>query len=289
MGSPPDTQGGTTLSRAIESMVRCKTRSGRRRGYLTGLEQYLKAFARGREQQMIGVITVQDLEDWFEMRHEPPATMRSNLGRLSALFEWAVRHGVMKENPVRRMEVPNVDRQSPRVLCLDECRGILRFTAGMQPRYLAYVILVLCCGLRPEEARQLSWEAVDLERGRVRVESNISKVHRRRIVDMEGTAKAWLVYAKQLGSVLPFSQSSLKRFVAKLRRALGMDAWPQDALRHSFASYHLAKHRNAERTSLLMGNSRQILLRHYRGLVTQEDAEAFWKLHPRIASKTRSK
>lgn len=71
-----------------------------------------------------------------------------------------------------------------------------------------------------------------------------------------------------------------KRARKKLRPCLGWEVWPQDALRHTFATMHLAKWQNAEACSLLMGNSRQIVLRHYRGLVTREEAERFWNLRP---------
>ena len=48
------------------------------------------------------------------------------------------------------------------------------------------------------------------------------------------------------------------------------------ALRHSFASYHLAYFKDAARTALEAGHSQAVLFRHYRELVTQEDAEAWW-------------
>jgi integrase len=62
--------------------------------------------------------------------------------------------------------------------------------------------------------------------------------------------------------------------------------WPQDCLRHSFASYHLAMFESAEKTALQMGhNSTDMLFRHYRELVTKEQAEKFWALMPRTVDR----
>jgi hypothetical protein len=51
-------------------------------------------------------------------------------------------------------------------------------------------------------------------------------------------------------------------------------------MRHSFASYHLAKHRNENQTAQEMGNSPQMIYGHYRELVRPVDAEAFFAIVP---------
>jgi hypothetical protein len=40
-----------------------------------------------------------------------------------------------------------------------------------------------------------------------------------------------------------------------LATEIGLARWPNNGLRHSFASYHLAKHQNAPRLALEMGHS----------------------------------
>ena len=54
-----------------------------------------------------------------------------------------------------------------------------------------------------------------------------------------------------------------------------------DIMRHSYASYHLAFHQSADKTALEMGHrDTQMLFRHYRELVTKEEAQAYWKIEP---------
>jgi hypothetical protein len=47
-------------------------------------------------------------------------------------------------------------------------------------------------------------------------------------------------------------------------------------MRHSFASYHLALHRNEASTCYEMGDNSATLFKHYRKLVTPEQAAEFF-------------
>ena len=54
----------------------------------------------------------------------------------------------------------------------------------------------------------------------------------------------------------------------------------QNCLRHSGASYRLADTGDAPRTALELGTSVQMLMQHYRELVTEEDAEKWFAIFP---------
>jgi len=60
-----------------------------------------------------------------------------------------------------------------------------------------------------------------------------------------------------------------------------IEKWPQDGMRHSFASYHFAHHKNAPQTSGQMGPMNpQMLFGHYRNLVLAADAERYGSICP---------
>ena len=57
--------------------------------------------------------------------------------------------------------------------------------------------------------------------------------------------------------------------------------WPANALRDSFASYHLARFENAAKLAIELGHTDQeLLFRHCRELVTPQDAERYWNTFP---------
>jgi integrase len=107
-------------------------------------------------------------------------------------------------------------------------------------------------GLRTAELLRLKWEAVDLQRGLINVAANKSKTAKRRPPNLT----EWLrPYAGRSGKILPYSHRWYHLHVGLVRKAAGLAKWPNNGLRHSFASYHIAKHQNAPQLALEMGHT----------------------------------
>jgi hypothetical protein len=56
--------------------------------------------------------------------------------------------------------------------------------------------------------------------------------------------------------------------------------WKPNALRHSFISYRVASIKNVAQVALEAGNSPQMIFSNYRELVTEHDAEKWFKIMP---------
>ena len=65
--------------------------------------------------------------------------------------------------------------------------------------------------------------------------------------------------------------------------------WKHNALRHSFCSYRLADVKSAAQVSLEAGNSPQMVFRHYRELVTEKGAKAWFAITPEAAKAVRER
>jgi hypothetical protein len=65
--------------------------------------------------------------------------------------------------------------------------------------------------------------------------------------------------------------------------------WKHNALRHSFCSYRLAEVKNAAQVSLEAGNSPQMIFHHYRELVTEKEAGAWFGITPEAAKAVRER
>jgi hypothetical protein len=61
--------------------------------------------------------------------------------------------------------------------------------------------------------------------------------------------------------------------------------WKHNALRHSFCSYRLAAIKSAAQVSLEAGNSPQMIFKHYRELVTEEDARNWFGIVPKAKAQ----
>lgn len=64
-------------------------------------------------------------------------------------------------------------------------------------------------------------------------------------------------------------------------KAVKVETWPVDVLRHSFASYHFAANGSIDGTALELGHSStKMIFKHFREAVKPEAAKAWWAMLP---------
>ena len=74
-----------------------------------------------------------------------------------------------------------------------------------------------------------------------------------------------------------------RKLLARARRAAGIQTWPNNALRHGFASYYLAhfKKAGAAELALELGHTNtNLVFQHYRELVKPKDGKRYWSIVP---------
>ena len=218
-----------------------------------------------------------------------PGTVNGNRKRLRSLFAVAVRRKLAERNPLDDLPKPSgVVEGEVEILTLAEAQRLWAVCREVEPRFLPCLGLGLCGGLRQAEVERLVWNDVRRRTGMVHVSGRNAKTRQRRLVSVEQPLELALqCRAGAVGSV--WAAPGLREQWQRVRQAAGWAVrasaggvmppgrpWPHNALRHSFASYHLAFFRDAARTALEAGHSQAVLFRHYRELVTQEDAEGWW-------------
>ncbi len=258
--------------------------------YVAELKRCAQVFGRaGHADKDASHIMQDDVERWLHGKGWSPKSRVAYLINLATVFSWGVEKGHVSINPCAKIQRPTIDDHPPGILTVPECARLLSaalatdsptLKRGKKLQLLGYVSICLFAGVRPEEVQRMTWNEIHLEDQYLEVSALKSKTRRRRIVTISQALAAWLseVTVPQ-GKIAPVN--TVKRLRA-LRKLAGIEVWPHDVLRHSFASYHLAQHESAERTALQMGHAgTQMLFAHYRELVRPKDAAAFWALrHP---------
>jgi integrase len=140
-------------------------------------------------------------------------------------------------------------------------------------------------GLRRAEVERLTWSEVHFDADVIEVKASKAKTASRRLVTIQPNLREWLApYRTGTGPVCPVN---LQPKVNSDRDRAGLRAkWPQNALRHSFGSYHLAHFNDAAATALQLGHhDSRVTFAHYRELVKPKEAERYWNIRPATKNK----
>lgn len=262
-----------TLAEGIKLYIAAKRSAKRSERYVDNLDLYLTQFARGRGEMQSAEITHEDIEGWFNGRDDADETKASDRWRISGLFAYLVRRGYLRDNPCAALEKITVVRGAPVILTPDQCGKALAW--ALDKPLLPWLVLGLLCGLRPEEADQTTAKHFDKKNGWLTVDAQASKIRQRRVVHLHKQAIDWLKRCepKHFG----LTRVTRRRWQRKLRVELGLEKWPQDVLRHTFASFTMAEVQDAGRVAAEMGNSVSVLMRSYRELMTKQTAKQYRK------------
>jgi integrase len=283
-----------TVTEVVAKLVEEKTRSNCRERTLQDYRQRWGKFAETFGARRLSEITVEEFSEWLNSVSPSPVTRHNYRRKADELYRQAVRKKWCSENIVAATDPVQLEETEPGILDVQQCNRLLEHAPdfGMVP----YLALGLFCGIRANELQRLDWAAVNLAERVVTIGAKAAKKRSQRVVTINEAALAWLLpEAKQSGPVVDRTNYR-KRFDGLLRRVgfgtpgtetekeqaagIKLKPWPNNALRHSFGSYHLAAHGDPVRTAHEMGNSADIVHRHYKALVPQSEATRFWSLRP---------
>ncbi len=264
---------------AITAMVAAKRGENLRENYLTDLVRCVRQFAAGRTESLVSAFTKSDVEA-FIAAPASPNTRSTRRGRMLAFFSFCHEREWTAGNVAAGIKKPKVDRQPPRILSIAECRALLAYVEKEQPHALGWFVLGLFAGIRPEECDVVRWADVDFDRGKVRLKAETHKTRKGHTVELPANAFAWLVHAQEIGAEQPIAHTTRRRAQRLARVALGLAAWPQDVLRHTFCSYGSA-HLGHVATARIAHHSESVLERHYKDEVTLQDAKEFFSIEPK--------
>jgi integrase len=212
-----------------------------------------------------------------------PSVHNAFLRYLRAVFNFGIRRGWCNENPIKRIEMHSL-KMRKEILTNNQVTALLKAVCDNDFELLPFHVLCVFAGIRPKEVERLAWSNISMKERFIEVPDEKSKTAIRRIVEMDPLLVRWLHYyvrrgGRIVGDVTP--GLNLRTRLREVRRAAGLERWPQDAPRRTFASCWLAMYADVNRLNYLMGHtSPEMLWRHYHKAVTQKHARGFWKIEP---------
>lgn len=282
-------KGKIQVDEAIELFLAAKTGNDLSEAYLEGAEKtFLNPFARYFKDRIVSDISSEEIEAYIKSHTKwGSTTIRSHQNYLSTFYNFLIKKGRAKLNPIAKLEKPQRKQDAAKLLTVEQAQTLLQFAFDEDcKKECAAMTLVFFCGVRVDEVARLTWASVDLEKMLLRLEAEITKKARRRVNGIPQNALHWLTLCKGSGKIAP---ADYDQRMKRLRKKSGVK-YPQNGMRHSFCGYHLAMFGDAAKTALLLGHPNPTLLYStYHEVTTKEEAEKFWAIVPKsVAEKAKA-
>jgi len=273
-----------TVAELANEVVETKRKDGRSAKYIADLGQKLRRFCQDFGDRPIAAMDVGEIDKWLRDLDCLPKSRAQYRANIGVLFSHAERLGMIDKNPVLRTAKPKLVDAPPEIFDVDELAALLNAAATRAPEVLPMLAIGAFAGVREGEIKRLDWSEVDQRRRHIEIKSSKAKSARRRIVEMQPNLREWLrPYAEMSGHVVP---ANSRKKLDLVRKAAKLARWPNNGLRHGYASYRLAATHDAPRVASELGHtSPQMLYSTYRELVLPEEAERYWKLVPAVKTE----
>lgn len=277
------TQRSAKVSHALDELIENRESSGASDRYCRDLRLRIGRFAKDFGDRTVSTINTAEIDDWLTRLNLAPVTRNTFRRDLRTFFSFCTTRRYCLDNPATKTrKAKEVDGEIG-ILSVDETARLLE--AADDPS-LPYFAIGAFAGLRPAELQRLHWEEIHWESKLIEVKAAKSKTARRRFIKLRPNLEKWLrPYQKHHGPICP---PGLRKLELEARERAKIAEWPANALRHSFASYHLAHFKNAAELALEMGHTnQQMIFDHYRQLVQPKEAARYWKIFPASADRRK--
>jgi integrase len=269
------------VAEIVEEMIAAKQRDGASERYLETLRGYLRRFAAAFRTN-IGSITGNMIEQWLNGLGKLGPRSRNNIRQtIVTLFHFARARGYLPRGQATEAEeVAKAKDRGGKIGKLKPSE-LIELLKKANEEFRLYFALAAFTGIRRQELLRLEWSDVNFARGHIEVGKDKAKTATRRLVPIQPNLMQWIAsYSRSSGLIFPIGRTpeNAIRFAKKI-----IPYWPNNALRHSFATYRLAQCRDAAAVALEMGTSPAMLFSNYRELSDEHDAAAWFAIVPRRA------
>jgi integrase len=216
---------------------------------------------------------------YFEL-NVAPKTFNNYRDRIGFLFGYGITQGYLEKgtNPVdNRIKKMTEDDEPVEIFTVDQVNRILECAA---PELLPLFAIGAFAGVRTSELLQLEWNDVHFHTGHLDIRAEVAKSGRSRFFKLEPNLVEWLApYAQGTGRIWRGTEDMFRNARKAMCAKAGI-TWVQNGLRHSFASYHIAKNQN-QLADLLGHLDSRLIFSNYRAVVKiPGEADRYFALLP---------
>lgn len=224
---------------------------------------------------LLSAIDKEYLKNWLNKMEVTNSSKMNYKRYLVNFFNYLIDQKLIVENPIKSIRI-DTSKADTRYYSLDEIKEMVE---KVPQELFGFFALCLFAGVRPTECSLLTWDNIDFEHGEVFIPKTIAKTKKERIIYATKNGldnlMVWLKTHKDSG--LPLIPANLSKAMKNFKKSLSF-SWLQDALRHSFATWHFAKHQSYEVLRAVMGTSDIYIDQNYKRSISQQGVDTFWDI-----------
>jgi site-specific recombinase XerD len=223
-------------------------------------------------------VTREQVATWVAAVPGADYSRRTHLVRARGLFQWLKINRYLTESPCDGVKPVRITPDEVAILTVEQARTL--FAKNESDRELCgRLALEAFAGLRFTSAAQITPFDIAFDSQGIQIPAAKIKTRRREFIDgLTANLWAWLRWSK------PDTWAMTPRVYLQRKSEAFIRAdipHPRNALRHSFCTYDIAKHKDAARTAVTLCHaSPKTLYRHYKGRATEADGVAYFTILP---------
>ena len=289
-----------TLFQACDKYVRDMWQKNERsKAYILHTRKILERLCDSYGDRLLETITRIELDDWIASLPFGAVTKKNHRSTIRAAWTYFERSEWIDKNVAVGLQPQKIVEREIEFLTVGETEKLLRANEIEDPEVCGLIALGLFAGMRSSAIARVEYSEIDFKAKGILTPAEKTKKGRRNYIEnLPDNLWAWLEQTPK--SAFGWSERKWKkRKEIAFRRAglllnsqdiqrlkiKGIDAKiilpPKNALRHSFATYHVAWKRNFQDTALIMSHrGTAILFNHYKGNTSKEEAEKYFNIYP---------
>ncbi len=281
-----DTLNAKNLYDAYIEFLGSKEQANARPLTIVDLRHKVGAFVNAYRERQVNEVTSEELRSFINKPGLSGVSINNYRRSLMGFFNWCKKQEYRLDNPVEKIEIIKVDQKLPEIFSLKEVTQLINEALKIGGGALIpYITIGLFAGLRPFEMQRISWEEIDLDERLITLQGKHTKNRNHtRHVDIAENLLEWLLPARARN--LAIYPSNWHKLFKELKDKCKMDKWPVDIMRHTYGSIHYRHYNDIGLTAAQMGNSPDIIFKHYRNLVKPKEAALYWEIRPNLKETT---
>lgn len=281
---------GKKIAEVIAELIEAKRREKLSDTYVDRLEDDLKAFS-GAVPDEIEKVQAPDIKKFLNSLKVGPRRWNNLRDQIVTLFRYARSQRYLAKDRTTEAEditKMKVARKTVDMFTPEELDEILKNTRLV---WLPWILISAYAGIRTFEVLRMDWSHIKWEQKLIYLPPEVTKVNERRIIPMCDALFDSLASCRESQGpvcVDKVPQREIEQIVAKIKPTNPKFRWKHNALRHAFGSYRTALTQNVPQVALEMGNSIQMVKRHYLEAKTFEEGLKWFGVPWPLQSKERA-